>query len=276
MEKFNLYTWLKDKSRRVIDDDGFPVEIIKWDANEEYPVVLLNHNGIAYNVSVDGMYDADPNHGLFFADEDKLTEFENELRYWIGQSLCNYENNGCVSDNMSDSVNVYLKDASKKLLDLARKEIEKENSKFKPKFTYNEKDYSELANKLIEFRNNTPLCSVSYRDGEGRKIILHYEKEILDLARKELETSYYTKVLDDRMVFKSELHATDLQTAYDMGKQDALKDLPKWKKATEYKDFKINEACILDDDIYPIIATNVNIGEYYLELDELKNLPLEK
>ena len=69
MERFNLDTWLEDKSRKVIDDDGFPVEIIKWDANEKYPVVLLNHNGIAYNVSVDGMYDSDPNHGIFFADE---------------------------------------------------------------------------------------------------------------------------------------------------------------------------------------------------------------
>ena len=70
MERFKLDTWLKDKTRKVIDDDGFPVEIIKWDANEKYPVVLLNHNGIAYNVSVDGMYDSDPNHGLFFADEE--------------------------------------------------------------------------------------------------------------------------------------------------------------------------------------------------------------
>ena len=69
MERFNLDTWLEDKSRKIIDDNGFPVEIIKWDANEKYPVVLLNHNGIAYNVSVDGMYDSDPNHGLFFAEE---------------------------------------------------------------------------------------------------------------------------------------------------------------------------------------------------------------
>lgn len=124
MEKFSLEKWLQDKSRKVIDDDGFPVEIIKWDANEKCPVVYLNHNGIAYNVSVNGMYDADPNHGLFFSDEEeKMSEFEKELRYWIGQSLCNYENNGCVSDNMTDSVEVYLKDASKKLFDLARKEI---------------------------------------------------------------------------------------------------------------------------------------------------------
>ena len=76
MERFNLESWLEDKSRKVIDDDGFPVEIIKWDANEKYPVVLLNHNGIAYNVSVDGMYDTDPNHGLFFADDEPYNPYK--------------------------------------------------------------------------------------------------------------------------------------------------------------------------------------------------------
>ncbi len=76
MERFNLETWLQDKSRKVIDDDGFPVEIIKWDANEKCPVVYLNHNGIAYNVSVDGMYDADTNHGIFFADNEPYNPYK--------------------------------------------------------------------------------------------------------------------------------------------------------------------------------------------------------
>jgi len=83
MEKFSLNKWLQDKSRKVIDDNGFPVEIIKWDANENYPVVLLDHNGIAYNVSVDGMYDSDPNHGLFFADEEKPNKILDELKSYL-------------------------------------------------------------------------------------------------------------------------------------------------------------------------------------------------
>ena len=141
--------------------------------------------------------------------------------------------------------------------------------------------FADEENELNEFEKQLgvyiyyPKLSCEF-DEDEKKYIRDAAKTLLDLARKELEENYYTKVLDDRVVFKSGLNATDLQTAYDMGKQDALKDLPKWKKATEYKDFEINEACILDDNIYPIIATNVNIGEYYLELDELKNLPLEK
>lgn len=278
MEQFSLEKYLENPQRKVVTRLKKSVQIISIDGKEDIPIVALVE-GIAHQYKPNG-YHADVilaysnqcrdmgDYDLFFADNDELTEFEKQLGVYIYFPR--------LSSDFNEEEKKYIKDATNTLLNLARKEIEKENSKFKQKFTYNEKDYSKLANKLIEFRNNTPLFSVSYRDGEGRKIILHYEKEIIDLVRKELEANYYTKVLDDRMVFKSELHATDLQTAYDMGKQDALKDLPKWKKATEHKDFEINNVCILDDDIYPVIATNVNIGEYYIELDELKNLPIEK
>ena len=226
--------------------------------------------------------------------EEKLTEFEKELQIIISDASHWTSDDGSISTYCQFG-DKEIKKISGQLLDLARKEIEKENSGFKPKFTYNEKDYSELGNKLIEFRNNTPLFSVSYRDGEGRKIILYYEKEILNLARKELEKSIedgaiefaksymedvdplFEKVQESEELWKWKMSCLrGINKAYKQGKQDALKDFPKWKKATEYKEFEINEACILDDDIYPIIATNVNIGEYYIELDELKNLPLEK
>lgn len=95
--------------------------------------------------------------------------------------------------------------------------------------------------RLLSSLDYTRKFRRDFSNADMTKIIKDVTKELLDLARKEL-----------------------------------LKDLPKWKKATEYKEFEINEACILDDDIYPIIATNVNIGEYYLKLDELKKLPLEK
>jgi len=99
-------------------------------------------------------------------------------------------------------------------------------------------------------------------------------KTLLDLARKELEANYYTKVLDDRMVFKSELHATDLQTAYDMGKQDALKDLPKWKKAEKNEELDCHVAIQQDDRV--VLSDFVQKDEYYITLDVLKTLPKEE
>ena len=134
MERFNLDQWLKDKSRKVVTRDGRPVRIICWDKeNTSSPIVFLikdSEEGCSYEyincADIEGNADI-MSDDIFFADEeDELTEFEKELRYWIGQSLCNYENNGCVSDNMSDSVNIYLKAASKKLLELARKELKED------------------------------------------------------------------------------------------------------------------------------------------------------
>ena len=289
MEQFNLEEWLQDKSRKIVTRDGREVEILKTDFRGYKQIIGVVKNRDNKDDEVD-QWDKEGNfrgifgeskYDLFFADEEKCNKILNELKSylkstpkeqvekdwkeiqdWYSQHFTNEKYNEeeeltelqkTLEEDCDCYVNLYndgktreelrewIKAWCPRIIDLVRKEIEKENSEFKPKFTYNEKDYSELANKLIEFRNNTPLCSVSYRDGEGRKIILHYEKEITDLVKEKI-----------------------------------LKDLPKWKKSTEYKDFEINEACILDDDIYPIIATNVNIGEYYLELDELKNLPLEK
>lgn len=138
MEQFNLDKWLKDKSRKVVTRDGRATRIICWDAKSSKPIVALiltrsisqrQFDELTVSYFNDGTYYGgaqDDFLDLFFADEEQLTEFEQELRYWIGQSLCNYENNGCISDNMSDSVNIYLEAASKKLLDLARKELEKD------------------------------------------------------------------------------------------------------------------------------------------------------
>lgn len=258
MEQFSLDKWLQDKSRKIVTRSGVEAEII----HDKYPLVAII-NGVAYNFDNDGKFQsnrAKHQYDLFFADEEEgLTELQKTLEEDC-DCYVNLYNDGKTREELRE----WIKAWCPRIIDLARNEFEKENSEFKPKFTYNEKDYSELANKLIEFRNNTPLCSVSYRDGDGRKVILHYEKEILELARKELEANYYTKVIDDRMVFKSELHEQSLQTAYDMGKQDVLKDLPKWKKITE------------EEQNY-LAYGYLSYDGYYLSIQELKDkLPKEE
>ena len=66
-----------------------------------------------------------------------------------------------------------------------------------------------------------------------------------------------------------------MQGAYELGKQDALKGLPKWKKATKCKEFEVH-VCVMDEDMYPYLDTEVHKGEYYIELDDLKTLPKEE
>lgn len=65
------------------------------------------------------------------------------------------------------------------------------------------------------------------------------------------------------------------KNGYEQGKQDALKDLPKWKKAHEHKEFPLH-VCVIDENMYPFLDTEVNEGDYYIELSDLKTLPKEE
>ena len=191
MEQFSLEKYLKNPTRKVCTRDGREVEILKTNCKGKIPMLVLYDSNDVRWVAANGTIkdNQDTCSDLFFADEEEeLTEFETLLLSWM-------------SDDTSGEI---------------------------------------------------PMSSM-------KECVKHRAKTLLDLARREI-------CKDNVIVTLSE---------WDLLKQK-WEDLPKWKKATEYKDFEINEACILDDDIYPIIATNVNIGEYYLELDELKNLPLEK
>ena len=275
MQPFNLDKWLQDKSRKVATRDGRPVRIVCWDLPGEYKILAIidekpDGSYTVLNKKCDGTGEVKYS-DLFFADEEEeLTEFENTMVSFAH----------AMFDHLLDvTKEIDIKGWKDKLLDIARKELEKENSEFKPKFTYNEKDYSKLANKLIEFRNNTPLCSVSYRDGEGRKVILHYEKEILDLARKEVEKEI-TKEVEQKAIN----HTYAYQNGYENGKYDALKDLPKWKKSdrnwiTNICDLATIVRCDGGDheDYDSVVVSNrVDKDDYYIELGELLKLPKEE
>lgn len=121
-------------------------------------------------------------------------------------------------------------------------------------FADEKEELTEFEKELEKFRAHILTTSGEKYDKNGECVIKNVSKTLLDLARKELESNYYDKVLDDRMVFKAELHATDLQTAYNMGKQDALKDLPRLKKTKD---------CI--DPTIPIMYTNTPSMKSYIE-----------
>lgn len=135
MTNFSLEKYLENPTRKVIDDDGFPVTIISTTANEKCPVVYLNKNGIAFNVTADGKYDSDPNHGIFFAeDEDSLIDFENTITSRIiGLRL----NHIFDSSPNADAIKDFIKRNSSKILEAAREELEKTHVII-PKGTYYE------------------------------------------------------------------------------------------------------------------------------------------
>lgn len=158
MEQFNLDTWLQDKSRKVVTKDGREVEIIHTNSPvPHHPIVGFIDKSI-YTWTIDGKLiygkeEPDKN-DLFFADEkEELTEFEKELEKFRAHILATsgekYDKNGeCV-----------IKNISKKLLDLARKEILKDLPKWK-------KDNNYLSSLTYQLDNrgdgNIFLCKKGY------------------------------------------------------------------------------------------------------------------
>jgi hypothetical protein len=179
MRNFELKEWLDNRDLEVVTRTGRPVRIVCWDNSATMPVIAVGPGGNPWTTTKDGRYRLNGEESafdIFFADDKpgKFTEFE---RMFI-ECCCHTKPEFLSEGHLKNRL-----ESAKKLYEIAKREID---TGFEPKFTYSEKDYSELGNKLIEFRNNTPLCSTVYREGEGRRVIAHYEKEITEIVRRQL------------------------------------------------------------------------------------------
>ena len=65
---------------------------------------------------------------------------------------------------------------------------------------------------------------------------------------------------------------------YKLGKEVALKDLPRWKKAKEYIKLGPNDFCFTLDSngkTTPYWDTEIEKGQYYITESDIENLPKE-
>lgn len=200
MQQFNLEEWLKDKSRKICTRDGRIVEILKVDAKGNHPIIGIYQFSDTEDMESSWRIDGKKAENevsildLFFADEDD--EFETTM---ISFSHAMFDH------LLNTNVKVDVKEWKNKLLDLARKEIRKEQQK-----------------KLGTLE--MPI---------------------------DVTEPYYIK-----------------------GKQDALKDLPKWKKAEKDEELDCHVAIQQDDRV--VLSDFVQKDEYYITLDVLKKLPKEE
>jgi hypothetical protein len=127
MEQFSLEKYLENPTRKVVTRDGREVDIVKYDMKgTHFPIlyVISNEDGSQEPCycSKSGMCQFDNTQSstdLFFADEEEeLTEFEKSIQYVLGCYACKQIELGDKADN--------IKLYAETLLDLARKEIEKE------------------------------------------------------------------------------------------------------------------------------------------------------
>ena len=118
MQQFSLDIWLQDKSRKVVTRDGKSARIICIDKKGPYPLVALIENGysdLIREYTINGRFyndDVISETDLSFADEDRLTEFEQEIKNWMSEFLLGTE---------QPIPNKMVKQAAKKVFDLARK-----------------------------------------------------------------------------------------------------------------------------------------------------------
>jgi hypothetical protein len=133
MEQFNLEKYLENPNRKVVTRRGNPVRIICWDrehGEDDLPIVCLEKsNGGEFLLTCksngrDGIFDTP--YDLFFADEEKLTEFEKELE----MMMVSFSNGNLGSDVRKEMPKQKLRNYAHRLLDLARKELMPEISDF--------------------------------------------------------------------------------------------------------------------------------------------------
>ena len=210
-QQFDLSVWLQDKSRKIVTRDGKPVRILCTDCGVMMSHPILTEIVCSGNAKVLEYHYIDgttqnKNNDLFFADEEEeLTEFE--LR-------------------------------------------------------------------LLSSLDYTRIYRQDYSEEDMLKIIKDIAQELLDLARKEIRKEQQEKL------GTLEMPIDVTEPYYIKGKEDALKDLPKWKKMPSGTQGNGN--------FNPIYLVRVSNGHYfttpclswdedsmYLELDELENLPKE-
>lgn len=221
MEQFSLEKWLENKDRRITTRYGNrTVRIIAYDRVDSRPIVALvktlsDGKEFINDYTKNGWHDLGEKYpdkyDLFFADEEeiKFSDFERGMQELIN-TCCSQIEKIEKQDEKLDGVSIFVKENAKR---------------------------------------------------------------ILELARKELEENYYTKVLDDKMVLKCELHEQHLQTAYDIGKQEALEKVPEWKRFNFGDGFN-NRLVIIPATKFGTVIYNSDT-KMFLTAEDLEQLPRE-
>lgn len=162
------------------------------------------------------------------------------------------------------------------------------------KYSFDREDQNDLffadeEEKLNEFEKEVKrlmkVCGEIGKTDIDSDWVYEESKDLLDLARKELQsehrlsedTPYSAETEEEREAkIKSTVdYEKGLYDGYEQGKQDALKDLPKWKKAK--KDKVLNRWVVKFDKNGNIIFSDVLYkGEYFIMLQSLKTLPKEE
>lgn len=237
--EFNLQRWLEDRSKKVVTLNGYPVEILKWDAKGTRPIIGIyrfsENEDMEKSWTIEGKESTNPNmtsgFDLFFEEEPEMTPFEKELMIDMDYYVHNLYSLGKTEEERIE----WIKAWKPRLLEFASKEldtsVESDSSDF----------YTELAKAFDDAQHHTA--------SDGYVFAKKYKEKFLELARKELEPEFEAE-LD-----KAYKCADKVQ--YENGKKDAMKNIPIWKREQPNEKYIHNKG-------------------WYLTWAELEKLPKEE
>lgn len=115
---------------------------------------------------------------------------------------------------------------------------------------------------------------------EGNKVIIEkiQKEELTEFEKELINLVFKYKYWDSSKDKVKQGIKKDSKLLLDLARKEILKDFPKWKKATEH--LRGEGFIHYDNHSHRMTAeyayTNVEGGEYYLSIDDLKTLPKEE
>lgn len=245
MEQFNLEEYKKNPNRKIATRDGRVVRIICCDAKNSKPIVALvltrsisqrEFDELPVSYFNDGTYygkATEDSLDLFFADEEPET-----IEIPFG-----------AKDSEFIKDEYFIPEGCKARIEGNKVIIEKIQ---KDELTELQKTIEEDCECYVD------LCNKGKSREELREWVKCWCHRIKDLSLKEVlkEQNHYVAIHEDD-------YCSKLESQYFKGHEDALKELPKWKKITEKEQQFLAYGFLSWDG-------------YYLSVDELKQkLPKE-
>ena len=176
---FTLDAWIKDKSQKVVDQDGRPVRIICTDADGLYPIIGLVDNKTPLPCGKNGRppYIGGGDGSLFLVtQEQELSEFEKE---YIRLYKEGYTDGQAGSKPISDD---NLKECAAELLALAREELFANDAVLKEYAQVSREQGKAAALKDLPRWNESRGI---YRDGWINDGFLYYKNHSIQLSSLE-------------------------------------------------------------------------------------------
>lgn len=247
---FTLDAWLEDKSQKIVTESNLPVEIIhiEDDCADELPIIaMIGDKPLrrvqAYSADGEPENEIEDLYLFIVTTEQEMSEFEKAVSKYRPQS---------------DTLET-IQGIAAELLSLARNEFNKQI----------ENDYREIIHGAYERGKAEVEQTVERRLQSGELVTQEHHKKLM-------ETQYKETLEGVKKNWHNYFTPQAVTDIYNAGKNDVLKDLPRWKIWS-------NGACG-NSEGYPIalvhrgcgfnlVSTLGVNGEKYIMLSDLEKLP---